>query len=189
MVENPGSKDKSLEALDFIINVLREHEQILDKSIDELATVTEQLGNTEVLNGKIVKVEEKISNLQKEVTHLIGCISNAPKGALTAAEKNQEPSAQEVPATPLALVKSGVSVILHCKQWTDFQVLAMHAQLLSFRCKEVEKVFEVDALKEKQLITYTGALPILSSILKGWLSRQFEMSEQSILEGFLDKRK
>ena len=43
MSENPGSKDKSLETLDFIINVLKEHEMNLDKTIDELSTVVEQI--------------------------------------------------------------------------------------------------------------------------------------------------
>ena len=66
MAEAPNSKDKALEALDFIINVLKEHEQNLDKSINELATVTEQIGDTEALNSKVGKVEEKINNLQKE---------------------------------------------------------------------------------------------------------------------------
>jgi hypothetical protein len=43
MVENPGSRDKALEALDFIFNVLKDHEQVLDKSIRDLAIVTEQM--------------------------------------------------------------------------------------------------------------------------------------------------
>jgi hypothetical protein len=44
MSENPSSRDKALEALDFIINILKEHEQTLDESIGELATVTENVG-------------------------------------------------------------------------------------------------------------------------------------------------
>ena len=76
MGETPDSKDKSLEALDFIINVLKQHEQNLDKSIDQLATVVEQIGNTDALRGKMETVEEKINNLQKEVTNLIGYLSN-----------------------------------------------------------------------------------------------------------------
>ena len=96
MAGNPGSKDKSLEALDFIINVLKEHEQNLDKSINEFALVTEHVGNTDVLNGKIEKVEEKISTLQKEITNLIGILSNSPKEALSAAAKKQEPQTEVI---------------------------------------------------------------------------------------------
>jgi hypothetical protein len=189
MADNSGSKDRSLEALDFIINVLKEHEQTLDKSIHELATITEQIGDTDALNGKVEKVEEKISNLQKEVTNLIGYLSSAPKEALSAMVKNQEPQPQTETNLPLALVQGGPTVILRCKQWGDFQVLAMHAQTLSFSCKEIEKVFQVDALKGNQIITYSGVLPKFSLIFKTWLSGQLELTERNIVEGFLDKAK
>ena len=119
MAENPGAKDRSLEALDFIINVLKEHEQILDKSIDELATVTEQMGRTDVLNGKIEKFDEKISLLQKTVTNLISCLSNATKEALSDEIKEAEPQIQ---ATPAAF-QSQPLTILYCTQWLDFQEL------------------------------------------------------------------
>ena len=66
MAKNPQSKDEALEALDFIVNVLKEHERDLDKLISELATVTEQIGDTSVLTGKVENVEEKINDLQKE---------------------------------------------------------------------------------------------------------------------------
>ena len=147
MAETPGSKDRSLEALDFIINVLKEHEQILDKSIDELATVTEQMGSTDALNGKMEKFDEKISLLQKEVTNLIGYLSNAPKEALPAAIKEAGASNSGNPAVTAA-VQSGPSVILHCKQWVDFQALAMHAQTLTFSFKEAEQFSRLTRLRE-----------------------------------------
>jgi hypothetical protein len=189
MADNSGSKDKALVALDFILNVLKEHEQNLDKSINDLTTITDQIGDTDALTGKIEKVEEKINNLQKEVTNLIGYMSNAPKEALQAVPKKQEPQAQTTSVVSQAMVQGGSSLILHCKQWGDFQVLAMHAQMLSFSIKEDEKVFRADALKGNQIISYAGALPNFSVILRAWLSRQLEITERSILEGFLDKPK
>ena len=186
MADTPGSKDKALEALDFIINVLKEHEQILDKSIHELATVTEQIGDTDALNGKLEKVDEKINLLQKEVTNLIGYLSNAPKEALPTALKKPEPQVQAVSPSD---VQSGSSVILHCKQWVDFQALAMHAQTVTFSLKEAEQVFQTDALKGTQIITYTGAPPNFSTVLKTWLSMQLDTPERNILEGFLGKPK
>jgi uncharacterized coiled-coil DUF342 family protein len=50
--------------------VLKEHEKDLDKLINELGTVTEQLGETVILSGKAEKVKEKINSLQQEVTNL-----------------------------------------------------------------------------------------------------------------------
>jgi flagellar capping protein FliD len=176
----PQSKDEALEALDFIVNVLKEHEKDLDKLINELATVTEQIGDTGELSGKVEKVEVKLENLQKEVTNLVGQLSGISQEALPAAVSKDRPN--EVAADT---VHSGPSVIFRCKQWEDFQNLAVKAQTLSFSYKEEEKIFQVDALKGNQFITYTGALPKLSSILKMWLSKQFDVPERNILEGAL----
>ena len=97
MSKNPQQKDEALEALDFIVNVLKEHERDLDKLINELATVTEQMGDTSELSGKVDKVEEKINGLQKEVTNLIGCMSGGQKEAPLAAVNEQSSSAPNAP--------------------------------------------------------------------------------------------
>ena len=183
MAKNPQSKDDALEALDFIVNVLKEHEKDLDKLINELATVTEQMGDTSELSGKVQNVEGKIDTLQKELTNLIGHLSSAPKEALPAAVAREQPS--EVAPAAAEVVASSPSVVLRCKQWEDFQTLALRAQTLSFSYKEEEKVFQADALKGNQIITYSGSLPKFSSILKMWLSKQLDVPERNILEGVL----
>ena len=63
----------------------------------------------------------------------------------------------------------------------------MHVATLSFTYKEAEKVFQAEALRGNQVIVYAGALPNFSKILKAWLSKELDVSEQNILEGFLDK--
>jgi hypothetical protein len=190
LAKNPQSKDDALEALDFIVNVLKEHERDLDKLINELANVTEQLGDTGALNIKVESVEEKINNLQKEVTNLIGYLSNAPKQALSTMGNEQATLPQPKPAptanaTHVMAAQSGTSVILKCKLWEDFQVLGVHAQTLSFCYKEDEKVFQADALKGNQIVTYSGPLPKLSALIKASLSKQLDVAEQNILEGIL----
>ena len=156
MGENPDSKGKSLEALDFLVNVLKEHERDLDKLINEFAIVTEQLGETDEISIKVEEIEEKINSLQKEVTNLIGFLPNAPKKALLASVKEQAPQVQAAPSGSPADVQGQPSVILRCKQWADFQVLAIHAQTLFFSFKDDEKVFQADAIRGNQLITYSG---------------------------------
>ena len=187
MVENPSSRDKALEALDFIFNVLKDHEQVLDKSIHDLAMVTEQIGDTDVLNGKVAKVEEKVNTLQKQVTSLISYLSNAKEDPPAPIKGQDPPTKVSPPVSPY--VNSGSTVVLQCKQWGDFQVLAMHAQTFSYNYKEGEKVFQAGAIKGNQIITYAGALPNFSIILKTWLSQQLQITEPNILEGFLDKPK
>jgi hypothetical protein len=184
LAKDPQSKNGSLEALDFIVNVLKEHEKDLDKLINELATVTEQLGETGILSGKLEKVEEKIDNLQKEVTNLISYLSSgAPKEALSVTAKERVDEAAQ--AVPAMAVQGGSYVILRCKQWEDFQTLAFQAQTLSFSYKEDEKVFQADALKGSQIISYSGVLPKFPSILKAWLSEQLDVPEKNIFEGTL----
>src|SRR5512136_2577953 len=73
------SKDEALEALDFIVNVLKEHEKDLDRLISDLANVTEKMGDTGELTGKVEKVEERLTTLQNEIANLISQISTPPK--------------------------------------------------------------------------------------------------------------
>jgi hypothetical protein len=63
--------------------------------------------------------------------------------------------------------------------------VASGAQTLSFLYKEAEKAFQVDALKNNQIITYSGELPKTASLLRNWLSKQLEVPEKNILEGIL----
>lgn len=179
MAKSPQSKDEALEAVDFIVNVLKEHERDLDKLINELGTVADRLGDTGQLSGKVEKVEEKINNLQKEVTNLIAYLSAAPKDTLPIAKE------QPTEAAPVAAMQTGRSVILRCKQWEDFQSLAFGAQTISFSYKEEGKVLQTEALKGNQIITYSGELPKFTSILKMWLSKQLGVAERNVLEGVL----
>jgi hypothetical protein len=178
MSRKPQSKDEALEALDFIVNVLKEHEKDLDRLINELGTVTEQLGETGELSGKVDKVEERITGLQNEISSLINYLSASPREAPLVIK---EPKTEVVQAD----VMHGPPVILRCKQWEDFQTLAFQAQTLSFMYKEAEKTFQADALKSNQIITYSGELPKLTVLLKIWLSKQLEIPEKKILEGVL----
>ncbi len=181
MAKNPQSKDEALEAVDFIVNVLKEHERDLDKLINELATVTEQMGDVGELSGKVDKVEEKMTTLEKEVANLAGYVSGVPKEAPVAEIKEQPRQAVAVTVAP----QIGPAVILRCKGWEDFQNLAVGAQTLSFSYKEEEKLFQADALKGNQIINYTGPLPKFSTVVKAFLSKELGVSERSILEGAL----
>jgi hypothetical protein len=195
MSKKPQSKDDALEALDFIVNVLKEHEKDLDRLISELGTVTEQFGDTGELNGKVERVEEKIGNLQNEVSNLLNFITKSRKESppvVNIEPKNQvSPVMSVAPTSPLptpisaSVIPSGPSIILRCKQWEDFQALAYQAQTLSFMYKEAERSFQADALKGNQIITYSGELPKFTSLLKMWLSKQLEVPEMKILEGVL----
>ena len=177
MSKKQPSKDEALEALDFIVSVLKEHEKDLDRLISELGNITGKLGEAGELSGKIEKVEDTLATLQNEIANLIsylGASSELPSGSVQ--KQKSEALTTEVRAPP---------VILRCKQWEDFQVLANQAQTVSFLYRDAEKTFQVDALKSNQIITYSGELPKPASLLKTWLSKQLDISEAKILEGIL----
>jgi cob(I)alamin adenosyltransferase len=181
MSKKTPSKDEALEAIDFIVNVLKEHEKDLDRLINELGTVTERMGDTGELSGKVEKVEERLSNLQNEITNLISYLSTPREGAAT-----QIPQAHELRGEITREKQAlGRPVILRCKQWDDFRSLATQAESASFLFKEAEKTFQVDALKNNQVITYSGELPKPIFLLKSWLARQLGVEEKRILEGVL----
>lgn len=182
MSKKSPSRDDALEAIDFIVNVLKEHEKDLDRLISELGTITEKMGNTGELSGK---VETRLTTLQNEITNLISYLSTTPV-PITATpvpvahanvERGDEPAAiRDVRGPP---------VILRCKQWEDFQTLASQAQTVSFLYRETEKTFQVDALKNNQIVTYSSELPKFTVLLKTWLGRQLGVDEKRILEGIL----
>ena len=163
MAKKP-SKDEALEALDFIINVLREHEKDLDRLIGQLGIITESLGETGEITDKFEKIEERLATLQTEITSLIKYIAS--------------------PREAQAYVH-GPPVIVKCKQWQDFKTLAAHADPVSFQFKETERSFQADALKNGKVLTYSGEFPQNARLLKIWLSKELEVNEEKIFEGVL----
>jgi len=181
MSKRTPSKDEALEALDFIVSVLKEHEKDLDRLISELSSITERLGDTGELSGKIEKVEERLSTLQSEIANLIRYLSTSHEVPQIPVQITPEQKPETLPAREM----QGPPVILRCKQWEDFQTLAHQAQTMSFLYREAEKTFQVDALKDNQIITYSGELPKQIPLLKTWLSKQLDIPEKKILEGIL----
>jgi hypothetical protein len=161
------SKDDALEALDFIINVLKEHEKDLDQLIGQLGTITESLGETGEIGGKIERVEGRLSTIQTEVSNLIRFIS----------------SPRPTTAYPI-----GPPVIVRCKNWEDFKNLAEGADTVSYQFQETEKSFQADALKEGRILIYSGEFPKDARLLKIWLSKELEVVEEKIFEGILAVR-
>ncbi len=187
MSNNYQPKNDSLEALDFIMNVLKEHEKDLDKTINELSIVAEQFGKTGELAHKVEQIEEKINNLQKEVSNLINTVSSGKPRDPSVRDSNKEQMVEAIQTTPAPLVYNLPSVILQCKHWEDFQMLAFQASTISFTYKEDEKILQVDAIKGNQIIKYAGPVPNFSDILKAGLSKQLDIIEKNIWEGVLEK--
>jgi hypothetical protein len=164
LAKKPNRND-ALEALDFIINVLKEHEKDLDRLIGELGKIAGRFGQAGEVPTKITRVEERLESLQSEVASLIKELSS--------------------PREASSFNMRGPPVIVRCKQWEDFKVLAKEAETVSFLFKEAEKSFQADALKHGRVLTYNGEFPRDSRLLKFWLARELGVSEESVFEGVL----
>jgi hypothetical protein len=165
-MERKPTKNDALEALDFIINVLKEHEKDLDRLISQLGIITESLGETGEITGKIENIEDRIGTLQGEITNLIKCVA-APKATVPSYTR-------------------GTSVTMKCRQWEDFKNMAAGAETVSYVFKEAENSFQADALANGRVVSYTGEFPQNSSLLKLWLSRELDIDEEAIFEGVLN---
>jgi hypothetical protein len=183
MSEKLPSKDEAFEALDFIVNVLKEHEKDLDRLVTELGTVAGQLGESGELNGKVKKIEDKINGLQAEVSNLVKSISNSSQ------KQTSHPMAAQVEepiilaSTPATVPQNGLPMVLQCKQLEDFFSLAAQAERVVFTHKEAEKIFEAQALKHGQLFCFTGEAPDFTALMKTYLSWQLGVPGKQISEG------
>lgn len=181
MSEKTPSKDEALEALDFIVNVLQEHEKDLDRLICELGSAADQLGNTGELKSKVKTIEEKLTGIQKDMGSFVKSFSTVDQELKNETEiKNTK---NEIPKQAILFPSSTLSLLFQCKQWEDFQRLAFQAENVSFAFKDSEKTLEVRALKTNQVISYRGGLPSLSLLIKLYLSMQLKVPEVQILEG------
>ena len=187
MTKKP-SKDDALEALDFIINVLKEHEKDLDRLINELGVITEKIGDKGETTEKIERVEQRLSLIQTELTELIKFLSipgGKPPAALAQAQAQAQVQAQAKADVAQPGFVRGPPVIVRCKQWEDFKLLASEADTISFLYKDAEKGFQADALKNGRVLTYNGALPENVKLLKAWLAAELGTPEGRIFEGVL----
>ena len=169
-MERKPNKNEALEALDFIINVLKEHEKDLDRLISQLGIITESLGETGEISEKIENIEDHISTLQDEITKLITHI-NVPQTVATTSSSQAPPTKQ---------------VNVKCRKWEDFKVLAVCAETVSYLFKTSENTFQADAVKDGRIVSYTGEFPSNSTLLKAWLSSELCVNKNVVFEGILN---
>ena len=183
MSEKAPSKDEALEALDFIVNVLKEHEKDLDRLVSELGIVAGQLGESGELSGKVKKIEDKLNGVQSDVSNLLKSFSPLPPETKPPEVAPADTKDKRADVPNLNYSTSNLPLLFQCKQWEDFQRLAKQAHTVSFAFKDTEKIFEVNALKDNQVISYEGEAPEQSLLVKMYLSKQLEVPERQILEG------
>jgi len=181
MTDDATSRDEAMEALDFIINVLKEHETSLDNAIENLSNIQETMGQASAVVTKVDKLEESIDRLQQGFSQVSMKLSDVLKTAII--PKHHEPLAMSV-GTQLCSKGSKPTFMLECKSWEDFESLSLNSQIVSFNFRD-GRVLQAKAVKNDVIIDYTGALPSIKLVLKSWLSNKLNVPQQCIFEGSL----
>ena len=70
MADTPPTSDNHQETLNFLANFLRDHEKNLDRTVDALASVIEQMRPAENLLAKIADLEKKLCELEESISEL-----------------------------------------------------------------------------------------------------------------------
>ncbi len=190
MSRKSSRKDEALEAIDFIINVLKQHEKDLDRLISQLGKVTNQITKKGELPTRMETMEQQLSTLQTEINSLIELLSTRkeePQKPTPAPTPTSMPQPQPQPTTEPTkpTVTQGPPVIVRCKQWQDFKTLAQNAETVSFLYKETEKTFQADALKQNRVYTFNGDTPKNGALIKAWLAKELKITEENVFEGVL----
>jgi len=76
MTQNPDSNDRYVEALDFIIRFLRDHERKLDKLNNQLGNIVNELGGFGGVSKKLDNLNGELDFLEKEVARLAAIFHN-----------------------------------------------------------------------------------------------------------------
>ncbi|MCX8204453.1 MAG: hypothetical protein N3H31_02230 [Candidatus Nezhaarchaeota archaeon] len=154
----------ALDALDLVINVLKEHEKELDKLVNELKKLIEKLSALEGLAKRIGGLEEKLSMIEAK------------------AKLERAKLIEEKPPLP-----QGPLLMLRFKSWEEFREAAQGSEIASYfvRKEDEEELIQVEALKGRMLLTYVGPIPDAKPLIKSWLSGELEVPRQNIFEGFM----
>jgi hypothetical protein len=151
------------ETLDLILNNLREFE----KDFRRLTGQFQKIGDSSSLSRDMA---EKFEDAKKRLLSVQRDISNVVKS---------------LPASAPTTSVMSPPVIIRCKNWEDFKLQALNADRISFLYREEEKTFQVDAVKDSRVYTYTGQLPSGSGLLRTWLSSELDARETQVSEGVL----
>jgi hypothetical protein len=180
-----SSNDRTFDVLNSLVNVLVGHERNLDKLITGLSTIMGSVSKKGKIEVQMDNFFEKISVLEKEAGNLSSHLSrsiNEQSDPISSTRRAWQAIVDSVS-------QESHRIILRCVQWKDFQTLAFQAQVLSFIYKEESETLQAWAIKDSQVIEYSGVIPKSSSILKAWLVKQISISEKSVFEGNLNLMK
>jgi len=151
------------EALNAILTALKKIESQLEKILEG-----EGLSDEERQNLESVRVN--LSNAEDKLFRILGSGSS---------------STEQTPKKIVQEFARGPPLIMRCKHWEDFKAQATGSEAISFLYKPEDKTFQVDALKNGRIYTFSGPIPSDVTLLKSWLAKSLNIDESRVVEGVL----
>jgi hypothetical protein len=161
-----NSKNAKVMECSRVISAFNEHEKGLREVLRNLYLIAEDRAKDKTFSGRIREVEEHFLNVKDEISNIISSICSSASGS-----KGEH--------------MFGPPVIIRCKQWEDFKFQATDSTAVSFLYKAEERAFQVDALKEGKVYTFSGQMPNDTILLRRWLAKELNMEESKVMEGVL----
>ncbi|OGD45703.1 hypothetical protein A3K79_00820 [Candidatus Bathyarchaeota archaeon RBG_13_46_16b] len=161
---NKSSRDK-YEEYASVVEGFRTHGKGLGDVLCRVRRIVEDSDMGSAETKKASDLETRFSAIRNEISELINSLSSS----VMVREESLR----------------GPPVIVRCKQWDDYKLQALNANTVSFLYRAEEKAFQVDALKEGRVYTYSGQMPNDMTFLRAWLSRELCVEENRVLEGIL----
>ena len=161
------AEEGSSEALDSILNNLREFERDFKRLIGQFHKIGDNSNLSGEVAGKFDSAKKRLSGIQREISNVVESL----------------PASNAMTSITTSVV--GPPIIIRCKNWEDFKPQAINADNISFLYREEEKTFQVDAVKGSKVYTYSGQLPSGAALLRAWLSKEVGTEASKVLEGVL----
>lgn len=128
-----SERQEKIDTLDLIIDVLKEHEKILDKLAERLESIVDDLeargAEGEKIRESISLIDEKISSLNEAFARFLA--SKIPKPARFA--------------------------LVQCNEWTEFKDKSRGVHRVAFEVEE--KTFIVNSVSDEDVFKYSEVLP------------------------------
>jgi len=151
------------EALNAVLTALKRIESQLEKILEGEGLSDESRQNLE-------DIRVNLSNMEDKLFRILG------SGSSSIEQKTKKIVHEYARGPPL---------IVRCKNWEDFKAQATGPEAISFLYRPEDKAFQVDALKNGRIYTFSGPIPSDVILLKSWLAKSLNTDESRIVEGVL----
>ena len=155
-----------------VLAAIAQNNENLEKTLKTLSRLIDTFDNKSEANKNKIIVE--IMALQKDVKTL--------QAQLNESENKTNLMSQTLTQTSI----NQKMEILQFKNWVEFQIFAGNPQFSAYTYRDTDNLFEINAVKNKQLLVYIGETPKINIMLRSWLSNQLMVSQERIMEGTIE---